>query len=264
VRQHGAELDDVMARGASSSSRVQSVERAVDLLKAVAASRRPGGSTVVELARTCDLNRATAWRLLTTLERQGMVTRHPATGQYTIGPAVPGLMSSRSAASLVEVAQPVLERLSLETGEIACFGMVEGDTVHYVAEVIPSILCERSWIGEPVALHASSMGKAVLAFLDEDRVASVVGSSAPAYTPSTITDLDTLRHELRRVRSLGYALCMGEYELGSWGVAAPVFTSAGTPAGALCLWGPDTRGDRARLTALGRLARRAANEISAA
>jgi DNA-binding IclR family transcriptional regulator len=253
-----------MTRGASSSSRVQSVERAIDLLKAVAASRRPGGSTVVELAGACALNRATAWRLLTTLEDQGMVTRHGSSGQYTIGPAVPGLMTARSSVNLVEVVQPVLERLSLETGEIACFGLVEGDDVHYVAEVIPTILSERSWVGEPVALHASSMGKAVLAFLDEDHLESVVGASAEAFTPSTITDLGLLKQELRRVRSLGYALCMGEFEEGSWGVAAPVFTAAGTPAGALCLWGPDRRGDRARLTALGRLARRAAAEISAA
>jgi IclR family acetate operon transcriptional repressor len=245
-----------------STTYVQSVDRAVDLLQAVAAGG-PGGTTVVSLAQSCGLNRATAWRLLTTLEARGMVARDRTSGKFAIGPAVPVLAAGGGSASLVERAQPILERLSLETGEIACLGLVEGEAVEYVAEVIPAIVCEQSWLGEHVVLHASSMGKAFLATLDEDRVDSLLGGAQAAYTPATITDPDELTLELRRIRSQGYAVCAGELQPGSWGVAAPVHGDDGATVAVLCLWGPGHRGDEARLAALGRLARRAAREITA-
>ena len=66
--------------------RVQSVERALALLDAIAAGS-PRGSTVAELALACGINRATAWRLLATLEGRGLVDRDPATSRYQIGRA---------------------------------------------------------------------------------------------------------------------------------------------------------------------------------
>src|SRR5262249_28095105 len=64
--------------------RVQSVDRAFALLDAIAAGS-PRGSTVAELALACGINRATAWRLLATLEGRGLVDRDPATSRYQIG-----------------------------------------------------------------------------------------------------------------------------------------------------------------------------------
>jgi IclR family acetate operon transcriptional repressor len=244
------------------TSHVQSVDRAIALLKAVA-SASGAEASVPALAQRCGLNRATAWRLLTTLEAQGMVVRDPDDGSIRLGPAVAELAAGlrHHHQSLVEAAHPTLERLSLETGEIACLGVVDGDEVHYLAEVIPSIVHERSWLGEPVSLHASSMGKAFLAYVDQSRLKEVVGDRLPRFTSTTITSLDELRVELQRIRSRGYAICRGELEEGAWGVAAPVLGPAGTPIATLCLWGPERRGDRARLEALGRLARRAAREL---
>jgi DNA-binding IclR family transcriptional regulator len=233
----------------------------MELLKAVAEGGSAHGLTA--LARQCDLNRATAWRLLLTLEAQGMVVRDARDGSFAIGPAVAGLTATPSR-SLVETAQPLLERVSLETGEIACLGVVDGDGVHYVAEVIPTIVQEQSWLRQPVVLHASSMGKAFLAYLDDDRVAALVGECLPRFTATTITDTAALRTELRRIRAQGYAVCRGELEEGSWGVAAPVLGKREEPVAVVCLWGPDRRGDHARLEALGHLARRAARELRVA
>jgi DNA-binding IclR family transcriptional regulator len=192
-----------------------------------------------------------------------MVIRDPRDGWFKVGPAIAGLLAEPSR-SLVEIAQPVLERVSLETGEIACLGIMDGSQVRYVAEVIPAIVQERSWLGEPLVLHASSVGKAILAHLEDDRVVYLVGEQPQRFTDTTITDLSALRTELRRVRGRGFAVCQGEFEHGSWGVAAPVLGIRGEPLAALCLWGPDRRGDEARLEALGRLAHRAAREVMAA
>ena len=65
---------------------IQSVDRAAALLKAVAASRDP--LSVVELAAQCGLNRSTAWRLLATLDSQGLVERDPVTQRYSVGYAI--------------------------------------------------------------------------------------------------------------------------------------------------------------------------------
>ena len=247
--------------GASVPHRVQSVHRAMELLKAVAEAGSVRNLTA--LARQCDLNRTTAWRLLLTLEAHGMVVRDARDGWFMIGPAVGGLLAEPSR-SFVEIAQPVLERVSLETGEIACLGVMDGDEVRYVSEVIPAIVRQRSWLGKPLALHASSVGKAFLAHLEDDKVVCLVGEQPERFTDTTITDLLFLRAELRRVRAKGFAVCQGESEPGSWGVAAAVLGARGEPIAALCLWGPDRRRDEARLEALGRLAHRAARELKIA
>lgn len=231
------------------------------LLKAVAEAG--GQHSLTALARRCELDRATAWRLLITLEAQGMVQRDPRDGTFTIGPAVAEL-STVPTRSLAQTAQPLLERVSLETGEIACLGVVDGDELHYVAEVIPAIADEQSWLRRPVSLHASSMGKAFLAYLDDARVAALVGDHPTRFTDTTITDLVELRQQLRRIREQGYAVCRGELEAGSWGVAATILGVHDEPVAVVCLWGPDGRGDLTRLEALGRLARRTARELRAA
>ena len=66
------------------TGRVQSVDRAAGLLRAVAAAA-PSGAHVAGLAEQCGLNRATAWRLLATLEDNGLVERDPGTGRYVLG-----------------------------------------------------------------------------------------------------------------------------------------------------------------------------------
>jgi IclR family acetate operon transcriptional repressor len=237
------------------------VERAIDLLKAVAEAHGPQAS-VAELAKRCGLNRATAWRLLTTLEAQQMVRRDGRNGWYVLGCAVAELQTHVAHEGVVERARPVLERLSLETGEITCLGVVDQGRLVYGAEVIPAIVDSCSWLGEPIVYHASSLGKAFLASLDDAEVRALVGPALTRYTDTTITDLEDLLAELRYTRALGYSVCRGELESGSWGVAAPVVGPDGDADAFVCIWGPDRRGDNARLAALGRLALRAARDVA--
>jgi IclR family acetate operon transcriptional repressor len=245
----------------TSSGHVQSVARAMELLKAVATARGAEAS-VLCLSRRCGINRATAWRLLTTLEAQELVSRDPRTGWYGLGSAVADLDARRQGNdNLIDRARPVLERLSLETGEIASLGAIDGGRLEYALEVIPANVDSLSWLGVPMALHATSMGKAFLASVGEDEARVMLGQRLTRFTAATITDLDELMGEIRQIRASGYAVCRGELELGSWGVAAPVPNPRGEVIAFLCLWGPDGRGDDARLVALGRLAQRAARDL---
>src|SRR5688500_9786182 len=96
--------------------RVQAVDRAIALLKAVAASERP--ATAVELADACALNRSTAWRLLATLEHHGVVERDPVTHGYGLCYVATQLAVSGGQEALVRRARPALRRLCEATGEL--------------------------------------------------------------------------------------------------------------------------------------------------
>jgi DNA-binding IclR family transcriptional regulator len=243
------------------STRVQSVDRAVALLRAVAAASGPS-ATVTALAATCGLNRATAWRILTTLEAHGLVVVDRETGRYRIGFGIVELAGAAGVEALIQSAHPVLERLSRQTGETAALAVVRGRGLTYVDEVAPVAIVSATWRGRTVPLHATSTGKALLGFSDPADVTQMTGPRLRRFTDATITAQAALRAELRRTRERGYGICRGEYESSAWGVSAPVLDSAGRPLAVLSVWGPANRVTDARFEALGELAVDAARSIA--
>src|SRR5215510_7849591 len=118
----------------SQAGLVQSVDRALRLLKGVAAAA-PQGETAASLAAQCDLNRATAWRLLATLEAHGLVERDPSSNTYKIGLALLRMSAGAGYESLVRRSRPILERVSRQTGETADLAAIGQHGVTYVGEV---------------------------------------------------------------------------------------------------------------------------------
>jgi len=243
------------------ASRVQSVDRAVLLLQAVAtASGRE--STATSLALACDLNRATAWRILSTLESHGMVTHDRDSGEWSIGPTVAELAGTGGIDRLVEAAHPVLVRLSALTGETADLAVETEAGLTYVDEVRPSVILSAEWLGRTVPLHATSTGKALLACLGARDLREALPATLEAHTPTTITDPEVLAAELALTRTRGYATCHGELESHLHGVSAPVLDGARQLVAVVSIWGPDVRVTADRLPALGALAVEAAAEIA--
>lgn len=245
---------------ASRSGRVQSVDRAVALLRAVA-SASENRANVASLAVKCGLNRATAWRILSTLEAQELVTLDRPTGRYAIGFGVVELAGAAGVGVLVQSAHRVLERVSLQTGETASLAVVRDDGLTYVDEVAPSAVVSATWRGRTVSLHATSTGKALLAYSSDEAVHRALGQPLREYTDTTIVEPDELRAELAATRDRGYGVCRGEYEESAYGVSAPVLDSGGRPLAVLSIWGPRGRLTEVRFDALGQVAREAALEI---
>jgi IclR family acetate operon transcriptional repressor len=240
--------------------RVQSVDRAADLLRAVAAAR--GQHAVVrELAGATGLNRATAWRILRTLEAQGMVHRDPRTREYTIGTTVVDLARSAPTDTWTSRARRQLETLSLQTREITALALHDGGDLRYVDEVMPPGTTDQSWLGSNVdPKHATSSGKVLLAYAGRP-VRSFVDDPLERYTETTITSMQALEDEIAQVRSQGYALCRGEWRSNLWGVSAPLMAPDQRLLGALSCWGPASRGEPDRFAALGSLVREAARGL---
>lgn len=222
------------ARGARP---VASVARALALLDELCESEQ--GLGVNELARRIGVNASTASRLLATLETAGMVQRE-GQGPYRLGLTLVTLGDRVLARlDLQTLARPVLVDLMERTGETATLSL-PGEHEAITVDSIPSrsSVVSMARLGRPSVLHATAVGKVMLAFgggaLPRDR-------DLTALTDRTITDRNKLAAEVAAVREHGYGTVFGEREPDVNAIAAPVWGRAGTLAAILGLQGPAAR-----------------------
>jgi len=243
------------------AQRVQSVARAAELLKALGAHGGP--ASVFDLADRCGLNRSTAWRILATLEDEGLVERDPATGRYEIGYALVALGAAAGHDPLIRRAHPALRALAEACLETASLAVPRGMQLVYVDQVQAPHVMAADWLGRATPLHATSTGKALLAWLSEDDIGAALPGRLERFTDTTITTRPVLRTELAQVRARGYAISRGELEPALWGVSAPVL-DGGRPVAVVSVWGVESRIRARGLDALGARTLAAADEIAAA
>ena len=251
-----------MLNGAPSpvNGRVQSIDRAAELLAAIAAA--PEAETAPALAERCGLNRSTAWRILATLEHHGLVERDAATHRYRLGFAVLRLAAAAGHEPLVRLAHPVLRELAEATGETANLAVARRLELVYADQVQAGHVMAPDWMGHAVPLHATSTGKAFLAALPAAELDALLLAPLPGYTATTLTEPAALRAELDQVRARGHAVSRGELEAALWGVSAAARDGAGRPVAVISVWGAGERvGDR--IDALGARAQAAARRLEA-
>jgi DNA-binding IclR family transcriptional regulator len=238
---------------------IQSVDRAAMLIKAIADSRHP--PTVVELAAECGLNRSTAWRLLATLDAHGLIERDPVSQRYSLGYAFLRIAAGAEPDPLVRQARPVLERLANATGETTNLAVVKRFRLVYVDQVDPPQIMAPNWFGRTAPFHATSSGKAYLAFLPPEERDAALRQPLTRYTDATLTDRRRLYEELERVRRDGFAVSAGELETSLFGTSAPVLSEQGRPVAIVSVWGTEHRLPRERLPEIGPRVCEAAAEI---
>jgi DNA-binding IclR family transcriptional regulator len=238
-----------MSATESRAKTIQSVDRAAALIKAIADS--PHNPTVNELAATCGLNRSTTWRLLATLDSHGLIERDPISQRYSLGYAFLRIAAGADVDPLVRRGRPVIERLARETGEATNLAVARRFSLVYVDQVDPPHVMAPNWYGRTVPLHATSTGKAYLAFLPEDEQEAVLPRRLERYTATTVTDRRRLGEELSAARRDGFAICVGELEESLFGASAPVLSEQGRPVAIVSVWGTEHRLPRERLAEVG-------------
>jgi DNA-binding IclR family transcriptional regulator len=251
-----AERDPARARGP-----IQSVDRALDLLYAIARAPRP--IVLAELALAAGLGRSTAWRLLTTMEARGLVDRDAASGGYLVGPGALVLAASAGERPLLERAHPALDRLARETGETASIAMPRRFGLYYIDQVDPPTRVAANWRGIELALHATSSGKAFLAYLPSAEREALIAQPLARYTSATITDRRSLGADLDATIRRGYATCAGELQDREFGVSAAVVDALGRPLAVVGVWGPADRLPTSRFEELGARVALVAAEVGA-
>jgi DNA-binding IclR family transcriptional regulator len=234
----------------------QAIDRAALLIATVVRADEP--LSFVELHDECGLPKSTTSRLLTALERTELLERNAA-GSYVAGPLF-WLYATRHDPwdELVRLARPTLERIGTETRETVNLSVVRGDRVVQVAQVDSTyMLGTRDWTEVDVPVHASALGKAMLAF----GALSIPSGRLEPVTAHTITDRDVLGRQLANITRRGYASTVDELEIGLTGVGVPVRGSDGEVIAALGVSGPSPRLED-RLDEIGRLLSDRAEQLS--
>ena len=228
-------------------SGTQSVTRAINLLK-MFSDTQPEWN-LCDLARAAELNKTTAYRLLTALERAGMLARNGHTGAYRLGPETIAL-GGRALRSndLRSAGHAELEALARIAGEAATLEVLTGDQVLIVEEVPASYLV-APWqsIGTRYPAHATSTGKLLLAFLPEAERRAALQQPLRRLTDKTITDPDEMERQSAAIRAQGHAVAFEELEPDFVAVSAPVHNHDGQVVAAVSIGGPVTRLNAARL-----------------
>ncbi len=213
------------------------VDRGADLLLRVLESEEP--VSVTELALVTGIPKSTASRLLSALERRGLVEQDGERGRLRPGPAILRVAErSMLERNIVELAHPTLDALSQASGETINLAVPGRSGVEHVAQVESThFLGAGQWLGRPVEYHCSANGKVFLAF----GRAPLPAPPLTAYTDFTVTDPAALTSSLAVVRRGGFATAVDELELGLAAIAAPVRGERGDVVAALSISGPTLR-----------------------
>lgn len=231
----------------------QSVRKAITLLRATAEDR---DANVSSLARAAGLPRATALRMIQTLEQEGFLLRLPGEERVLLGPELLRMARGTDAQLLLrEVCRPIVTDLVTATRETVTLSVVGADggldLVHQVDA--PHQLRPQSWIGQRFPLHASASGKVLLASYDDELLESFLAEPLPRFTPATITTAEALRIEVSRIREQGFAVVRDEEEEGLSAIAAGVHDRSDELLAVLVAAGPTQRLDRQRQVVIERL-----------
>jgi IclR family transcriptional regulator, acetate operon repressor len=199
--------------------------------------------TLDGIADAADLPRMTAYRMIRTLQSARYIVRDPMTNRYRLGPAVLATTYINDAhAGLTAIALPYLRQLAETTGEAAVLAVeIDGVAIKAAAVQTPRPLKGKVAIGRVITDVASAQGKIFAAFGHPTARAEALAQPQPQLTPNTITDPVRLARELEQVARDGLAFDLQERNLGTCGVAAPVYDQLGTVIGALSVVVPPGR-----------------------
>jgi len=224
-------------------------------------------ATLSELASDLGGSPATLYRVLTTFQSHGFTAFDPARQVWSVGAGafLTGAKFLRRT-SLVERARPHLRRLMEATGETANLGVAkdidvlflsQAETHHAIRAFFPP--------GTVSPMHASGIGKALLAEWSQKRVDAMLAERTPeAFTQHTLTSRDTLMRDLRETQQRGYSYDAEEKNLGMRCIAAPVFDVYGEAVAGLSISGPTARVTDTVIETFGGLVRKEADELTRA
>jgi IclR family acetate operon transcriptional repressor len=261
------------------SSTLRSVDRAITVLKAFGEEEPELG--VTELSQRLELPKSTVYRLLASLQQEGVVDQDPKTEKYRLGielVRLAGLVLKQI--DVRQVARSYLQSLGEASEETVNLSVLTGDgkVINIDGISSPRMVRNVGWIGRAMFPHCISSGKALLAYLPQQRLERILAKGPvlspalsevegkaeglPRFTEKTITDPIRLQEELKRVRQQGYAVAQEELEVGLSAVAAPIWNHEGEVIAAVSVSGPSFRLSLEKIPELAELTKQTADEIS--
>jgi IclR family transcriptional regulator, acetate operon repressor len=245
--------------------------RSLAILELLAA--HPKGIGIVEIGAQLALPKSGAHRLLAVLVASGYVRQDAGDLRYALTLKLAAMgMRHYAGLGLSDVAQPILDRLAAESGELARLAIVENERMLWIAKAQGARhgLRYDPDTGADVVLHATAVGRAWLATLPEKqalRIVAATGFATPAhFGPNAVRALEPFKTALGETRARGYGVAIEEGEAGAAAIAA-AFRASPEPgaavAGTLSLAGPVGRFLPTRRAAFARLLAAATKELTA-
>ena len=229
--------------------------RTVDILKLV--SKNPDGITLDGICEKLELPKTSAYDIVTTLVEMGMVNVTRGQKQtYTIG------INYTNNLDFIGIIEPELKAFAKNVGKTVFFGVRSDHEVVYICKAEPeNPIITTATVGTKNPVYCTSLGKAILAYSDEETRRQVMGRiKFRQKTERTILTTECLKKELDMVKQKGYALDAREMEEHMECAGAPVFGPDGSVMGAISvssLYKPTEDYE-----ALGRLVHEKALEVS--
>jgi IclR family acetate operon transcriptional repressor len=217
------------------------LQKALDVLEVLSQRTDLGLS---ELSLETGVSKASTYRVLSTLEARGFVTKDPETRKYSPGVKLIALSCAVVAGvDLVAAARPYVVDLQATFDETVNVGILANGEVLYV-DIVESAqgLRMAAAVGDRNALHSTALGKAILSALPASEARELLtGYRRLAATPKTIVGLEALMDDLAACAARGYSIDDEENEVGARCVGVPVRNFSGRAVGAISISGPVAR-----------------------
>jgi DNA-binding IclR family transcriptional regulator len=197
-----------------------------------------------DLARQSGLNKATCFRMMTEMQALGLVEQAGASKAYRLGPAVLRLAALREAAVPTrDAAMPVVQALAREVGETAHLSHIVGRTLRTLAFAYSAAHGTKVMMEDADLLpfHATSSGLAVMAYLPDAVVDSLLAQALPKFAVATETSPARIRAQLAKIRATGWSETHATFEADVRSVAVPLFDATGACTGAIGIAAPAAR-----------------------
>lgn len=222
----------------SDSKYIQSVYRALLILSCFSAQTPQ--LRVIDLAQKLDLTQSNVSRLLTTMSMLGYVEKDEHTGYYHLGPEIIALSGvALNDSEIRKQALPELHMLQARLDLHVYLGMQNNGRLFYLASINSPSDAHRAFtpVGYTKPLHCTAIGKLLLAFMPEAERAKALVKPLRSYTPNTITQPETLKLELSKIRRCNYSVEMEEMNIGKACIVAPILNRDGKVIAGISLSG---------------------------
>ena len=253
-------------RASPKPPRIQALARASAIIDVIAAGGDEGVG-LGEISRATALNKTTAFNLLASLVTLRFIEQDEHSRRYRLG--LRNLELGRIVQQRLHIshlARPILADLCKKTNETVNLGLPDLlDLLVVDAYQGSRLLHATAYGGWRSLYHCTALGKAFMAQWDAPTRHTVYRlRGLPRLTPRTITDIDTLEAQLARFLAQGYALDVGENEVGVNGIARAIVNGMGEVAAAISVAGHSSRLTEEVMEQIAPDVIAAANSISAA
>jgi IclR family pca regulon transcriptional regulator len=201
---------------------IESLDRGLRVMQSFGIDRRP--MTLSDIAKGCNLPRATARRILMTLQKSGYVVGDERL--FSLTPHVLTLASAYLASNQIStVIQPLMDEVSAKAKEICSLAVLDGDEAVFVARASPArVFPSGIDIGYRLPAFCTSVGRVLLGRLSNEQLAATIDATTlKAQTPETIIDKSLIVAAIITDRSKGYSMVDQEAEAGFRSVSVPIY-----------------------------------------